>query len=256
MSKTDKFLSKQSVQASNDFKRVMGCATSQFFYFAECDTSSENIRGKTILITGGGVGIGYETAKDLYLKGGLVVIASRTESNLIEAVKKINNEVSPEKGSISYLILDLSDLSAVASFTQLYASKYGPIDILIENAGLWPKKYSVSPQGYEASFATNTLGHHLLRRRLHNMSLLKPDARIITVTGDINALANEASVDFKYEGEGQMAYCRSKLAINWLFNEFRQRYPNYNMYLVHPGVVATDLVMGTTGISPQNYSSP
>lgn len=71
--------------------------------------------------------------------------------------------------------------------------------------------------------------------------LIKNDARIISVTGDIYIMAKEASPDFTYKGEGQMAYCRSKFALNWLFFDFHKKYPSFNMYLVHPGVVGTEL---------------
>ena len=151
------------------------------------------------------MGIGYETAKELFERGAYVMIASRSEKKLNEAVQSIKQTTNNQNnGSINYMILDLSNLDSVVSVTIDYKAKYSsPIDILIENAGLWPREYSTSTQGYEMAFATNVLEHYLLRTRLINMSMLVSTARIIVLTGDIYIMATEASSDFKYEGDGQ-----------------------------------------------------
>jgi len=80
------------------------------------------------------------------------------------------------------------------------------------------------------------------------MNILELDCRIVVVTGDIYIMAKECTSTFTYKGDGQMAYCRSKLGINWLFYEFASRHPNYFMYLVHPGVINTTLASDNTGI--------
>lgn len=124
------------------------------------------------------------------------------------------------------------------------------IDQLILNAGVWPSEYAVSKQGHEIAFATNTLGPHLLLRGLIQQDVLKADARVISLTGDIYlsiyGSQNEGcTADFKYGTpaghDGEVAYCRSKLGMMWLFAAMHQRNPALQMYLVHPGVMDNTL---------------
>lgn len=65
-------------------------------------------------------------------------------------------------------------MTSIIKFTNDFIEKYPnrKINQLIENAGIWMKTYEVSNQGYEKSFATNTLGHYLIRLRLYYMNLL------------------------------------------------------------------------------------
>lgn len=233
---------------------MAGAVWLQGSYNPVCDfTNNEEVQGKFIIVTGGALGIGYETSLELFKRGARVLIASRNEANLVKACASIKAAIPQSNGSIDYFLLDLGDLDSVVSFTKrvlTLGGAAGPIvDMIVENAGVWPRQHSLSKQGHEMAFAVNVLGHHLLRRRLIKMELLKPEARIVTVTGDIYVLASEASPDFVYEGEGQMAYCRSKLAVNWVFNEFHRRNPSFFTCLVHPGVVATELAGDNVGVT-------
>lgn len=119
--------------------------------------------------------------------------------------------------------------------------------MMVANAGIWPKAYGVSVQGHEITFATNVLGHHALIRRTLNRSILALTARIILLTGDIYVLADACTPDFVYHNlRGcQQAYCRSKLGNLWMAGELAWRYPDLDVFTVHPGVVASGLEGGT-----------
>ena len=211
--------------------------------------------GQLIVITGGNAGIGKETAKGLAKRGADVIIVGRSEPKIQTAVDQIKKELADE-GSVSvslqYIVADMSDLKSVTSLAQALHHHFGDrkIDQLVLNAAIWPSEYTVSKQGHEIAFATNTLGPHLLLRALIHRDVLKHDARVISVTGDIYitviGTADETCTsDYSYGtpagSAGQVAYCRSKLGMMWLFDQMHASVPSLRMYLVHPGVIDTGL---------------
>jgi len=86
-----------------------------------------NITGKTILITGGGSGIGFEIAKLLSDKGNKVIITGRTEAKLQTAVAQLKN--------VSYIAADVNNEADVDKIAERLAKEFGGLDILINNAG-------------------------------------------------------------------------------------------------------------------------
>jgi len=86
-----------------------------------------NISNKTILITGGGSGIGFEIARLLSQKNNNVIITGRTESKLQKAVSQLRN--------VSYITADSNNEEDVNSLVETVNNKFGGLDILINNAG-------------------------------------------------------------------------------------------------------------------------
>lgn len=91
------------------------------------------LHGKTALVTGGGSGIGKAIATCLAQSGARVVIAGRRADVLETAAAEIGHDCATTT-------LDLSDLATLPAAQAAIAEKYGPIDILINNAGNTVKK--------------------------------------------------------------------------------------------------------------------
>ena len=183
------------------------------------------------------------------MRGASVMISARREAQLRNATESIGKET---RNLVEYTPLDLADLRSVseAAVKITRAAKEDPFDIVVLNAGIWPKKYARSAQGHEIAFAVNVLGHHALLKRLLARGMIATDARIVVLTGDIYVMARECTPDFKYSGAygGMLAYCRSKLGNLWFAAEFAKRHPLLEVVVVHPGVVASGLVSGEHGI--------
>jgi retinol dehydrogenase-12 len=246
----EEFLKKKTAMSASVFRRMFAAVFMQGHYAPTADSVQQTLQqGKLVLITGGSAGIGFETAKALVERGAHVVIANRTVSKLEQASTSLLSHCK-NGGSVDWLAVDLGDVDSVLEFVKQFAKKFSgrKIDTLIENAGVWPRCHSLSPQGFESSFATNLLGHYLLRSRLHSLALLAPQARIVVVTGDIYIKSNDCTKDFMYSGEGEEAYCRSKLGVHWMFNEFHRKFPNYEMIIVHPGVIRTELAVDNSAL--------
>jgi NAD(P)-dependent dehydrogenase (short-subunit alcohol dehydrogenase family) len=155
--------------------------------------------------------------------------------------------------SSHFLRLDLGDLNQIDLCVDEIAERNRGklLEIVVANAGLWPTRYAQSAQGHELAFATNVLGHHALLRRLEERNLLAPRARIIIVTGDIYIMARDCSPDFSFIGSDgcQRAYCRSKLGNLWMMYEWARRHPELRVHAVHPGVIASELGGGGSGLA-------
>ena len=199
--------------------------------------------GQRALVTGGSEGVGLATCRGLLQRGARVTMASRSVAKGERARALLRGELGSE-APISFLPLDLSDLLRVSEAAATLTTHLGGqrLEILVCNAGLWPRRYDVSPQGHELAFATNVLGHFFLLRNLVGRHLA-PNARVVILTGDIYILASGCSPDYTYRTPmgGMLAYCRSKLGNLWLARELQRRHPELRVRVAHPGVVATSL---------------
>ncbi|MEX0324850.1 MAG: SDR family NAD(P)-dependent oxidoreductase [Puniceicoccaceae bacterium] len=92
-----------------------------------------NLTNDTVLITGGGTGLGLGTAHCLTACGAKVILVGRRESVLQEAVKTVGD-------SAHYIVHDVTNLAANAGMVEQAEAEYGPIHHLINNAGVHLKK--------------------------------------------------------------------------------------------------------------------
>lgn len=88
---------------------------------------------KTVVITGGGTGIGKQTAKDFLKAGANVIINGRREAVLHETA----NELDPSMTHIAYVAGDISQKQTAERLTQKAIEKFGGVDVLVNNAGIF-----------------------------------------------------------------------------------------------------------------------
>lgn len=253
---TEAFLSRTTHASNSVIVRMLQAVGLQVVSSSPtCNFAEGELKDQLILISGGNSGIGLETAKGLVKRGADVVMVGRNERKIEEAVQKIKTALEREgitAVSLRYAVADMADLKSVAAIVPIldHFFSHRKIDQLILNAAIWPQEYVESAQGHEIAFATNTLGPHLLLRSLIDQGLLKDDARVTFLTGDIYITVagtddEGCSPDYKYStpagAAGQTAYSRSKLGLMWLFDKMHALYPTLNMFLVHPGVIGTGL---------------
>jgi NAD(P)-dependent dehydrogenase (short-subunit alcohol dehydrogenase family) len=185
------------------------------------------------LITGGASGVGEFVARGCIARGAKVTSLARGQS-----------KSSGKLDGLQHLKGDLSDpMSVLDAVDQCTDAAW---DLLIFNAGINSGRYSQTALGLERTYAVNVFGHQLLFSALHRKGLVKPGARIVFTTGDIYALANDCTANYKYRA-GPMAYARSKLGNLWQALEMTRRYPNLHPIAVHPGVVASGFAGSKSG---------
>jgi NAD(P)-dependent dehydrogenase (short-subunit alcohol dehydrogenase family) len=193
--------------------------------------------GRRFVVTGASAGIGLETAKALAASGAQVVLAVRNQAKGEAAAETMSGDVEVRQ-------LDVADLSSVRAF----AADLGPVDVLINNAGVLGLPYGLSPDGIELHFATNHLGHFALT----NLLLPQLTDRVVVVgsrshhSGDLDL----DDLDWRQRGyRAYAAYGQSKLANLLFLAELQRRLTAVGSSLratgAHPGSTATSITSNT-----------
>ncbi|CAA6662644.1 unnamed protein product [Spirodela intermedia] len=189
--------------------------------------------GLTAVITGASSGIGKETARVLALRGVHVVMGVRNLSAGNSVKEEIVKEIPGAK--IDTLELDLASMASVRKFSTEFRSLNLPLNILINNAGIWACPFSLSSDGIEIQFATNHVGHFLLTDLL--LENMKNAAKNSNIEGRIVNLSSGYN--------NILAYGQSKLAnilhANELSRRFKDEGINITANSVHPGAVLTKI---------------
>ncbi len=202
------------------------------------------MQNKTVLITGGNDGIGKQTAIRLAQQGAHIVIACRNMKKATEAVGHIRSESGNER--VEALPLDLASLASVQESAELFRSKYGRLDVLINNAGLFTSNLEFTEEGFELQFGVNHLGHFLLTNLLLPQLQMSDEPRVLNVSStghyggtiDFDNLRGERGAKAY---QGLAAYAQSKLANVLFTKELIRRYPQLTSHALHPGVVRTNI---------------
>jgi NAD(P)-dependent dehydrogenase (short-subunit alcohol dehydrogenase family) len=208
------------------------------------------LTGRTALVTGANSGIGWHTALELARHGAEVTLAVRSTEKGEAAAARIRGEVPAAQVRVEPL-----DLGSLASTQELAGRWDGPLDMLVNNAGLMaPPRYQETTDGFELQFGTNHLGHFALTGRLLPALLAARSPRVVTVSS-IAHRQGKATVVEGNKGDGynpSTTYGNSKLA-NLLFAfELQRRAALAGAPLTstaaHPGVASTNLVASEQGL--------
>jgi NAD(P)-dependent dehydrogenase (short-subunit alcohol dehydrogenase family) len=190
--------------------------------------------GRTVIVTGANSGIGRAAAAALAAAGARVVLAVRS-------VEKGSVAAAGMAGEPDVRRLDLASLDSVREFAVGWE---GPIDLLINNAGVMAPPLSRTAEGFELQFGTNHLGHFALT----NLLLERISGRVVTVSSTGHRMGSIDFEDLNWERKrynAWRAYGQSKLA-NLLFTaELQRRLTAAGSPVLataaHPGYAATNL---------------
>ena len=118
----------------------------------------ENLfKGKTVLVTGGGTGIGFEIARQYLALGAEVYIASRKKEKLEAAMLKFHHYGDTQAKAY---VLDIRETQSIKNLADIIESQSGKLDILINNAGgQFPSPAElITENGWRAVVNTNLNG--------------------------------------------------------------------------------------------------
>lgn len=128
-----------------------------------------NTRGQVYFVTGGNTGVGKEVVRILYSKNAKVYVGCRSEEKAHGAFGDIKKAHPDSQGSLTYIHLDLSDLSTIKATADAFTAQETTLHVLFNNAGVsmpMSGADTLTAQGYEIHLGTNTLGPFLLTKLL------------------------------------------------------------------------------------------
>ena len=139
--------------------------------------------GQTIMVTGGGSGIGRCTAHELAALGAHVVLVGRK----LEKLEKTAAEIREDGGSVSLQVCDIREEESVKAMVAAVIAERGPIQHLVNNAGgQYPSPLaSINQKGFETVIRTNLVGGFLVAREVFNQSMSKTGGSIVNMLADM-----------------------------------------------------------------------
>ena len=203
---------------------------------------TQDLRNKTIIITGGNSGIGFESAKIcVYLKMN-VIIAVRSESRGQLAIDEIKKEF--HDANISLMKLDMSEEESIKDFVKEVINRKIDIDVFYHNAGVYRIPFELK-EGKDIITSTNYFGQIMLTSLiLPYLKSLNHDVKMV-FTGSVATMWSNFKINplIPDEKVSKMdRYSNSKRLDAYLFKYlFDHDKESVKYYLVHPGVARTGL---------------
>ncbi|WP_309615921.1 oxidoreductase [Salinibacterium sp.] len=203
---------------------------------------TSDLNGRTVVITGASSGIGLATATALAAANAHVVIAVRD-------TRKGSLVAAEIRGNVEVRRLDLTDLHSIRSFADDWT---GPIDVLVNNAGISTPTLERTQDGFELQFGTNHLGPFALT----NLLLPHISGRVVTLASQAERMGRLNLDDLNWDRTTYTeprAYATSKLA-NMLFSaELQRRLTAAGSEIIsiaaHPGFVKTNIYDQSAGFA-------
>ena len=139
-----------------------------------------NISGNTILITGGGSGIGRAQAEALHARGNQIIIAGRRE--------RVLDEVTAANPGMASMLLDIQDRADIEAFARQTVERFPELNAVLNNAGIMKPEdipAGISLAIAEETIATNLLGPIRLTNALVDHLKDQSDAVLVNVTSGL-----------------------------------------------------------------------
>jgi|SRR5579872_974008 len=190
-----------------------------------------NLNGKTAIVTGGAMGIGFGIARRLAEAGANVVVADLNSEAGEQALKQLR-DLGAKAGFIKADVSDSNDVDAAIDFA---VKNYGSLDILVNNAGIYPviPVLQLKPEDFEKILAVNLKSAFLFT---------KAAAEIMIKQGRGGKIINITSIDALHPSSiGLAVYDASKHGL-WGFTKnsaLELAVHNIQVNAIAPGGIAT-----------------
>ncbi len=211
---------------------------------------SQNLTGKTYVVTGANSGIGLVTARQLAKQGATVIMGVRRVNEGKRVAAEIRSEIATAKLVVYQLELD--DLKSVRTFAAEVNSNHPKLQGLVNNAGVMKTPFGRTKDGFETQFGVNHLGHFLLTNLLMDGLKAGAPSRVINLSSFFHesAMGRRGEIHFddlnyvRRPFDTWEAYAQSKLANLLHARELARRVTGTGVTTasVNPGFVRTNLV--------------
>ncbi len=188
-----------------------------------------SLRDKVVIITGAGKGIGYETAKVFASLGCKIAVISRTKSDL----DKLKDELELMSNFFYAMVGDVSKPETVKSFVYEIYSKFGRIDILINNAGIrFRRKFlDISYLEWQSVMNVNLGSTFLFCQEVGRYMIKQKQGKIINMASIVGTLGLPELTGYA-ASKGAIISLTKSLALEWAEH-------NINVNVLAPGFCKT-----------------
>jgi NAD(P)-dependent dehydrogenase (short-subunit alcohol dehydrogenase family) len=190
------------------------------------------LSGQVAVVTGGGRGIGRAVAQGLAAQGAAVAVIARSENELAESVRLI--EATGGQGLV--VPADVTDVQSVTHVMQAVEQQLGPIDLLVNNAGIITPlgpAWEVEPAEWRRAMEVNVYGPYLCAAAVLRGMIGRRRGRIVNMasTAGLQAIAYAS------------AYVVSKTALIRLAESLAAETKEHgiSVFAIHPGTVHTPM---------------
>ncbi len=192
------------------------------------------IAEKVVLVTGASSGIGEATARLLAARGARVVLGARRTDRL----ERIVTEIRAAGGRAEHRALDVTQLKDVTSFVELARSRYGRVDVIVNNARLM----ALSPLDALKVDERNRMIDVKIRAILHCIAAGLP---VMNAQG-FGHFVNISSIAAHRVFPTSAVYCATKFAVNAISDGLRQETSSIRVTVISPGVTESELASTIT----------
>ncbi len=202
---------------------------------------------KIALVTGANRGIGFEIARQLAEKGVRVLLSGRRTEAVVEATRSLRSSGF----DVEAVALDVTKSESIRAAAAGVGSRYGRLDILINNAAIRIEQYGKQPSEqplhqWRKTFDTNLFGVVEVTQTFLPLLRKSSAGRIVNVSSLLASLgthSDPSSYAYSAMFKSLPAYSASKSAINsWTVHlAFELRDTPVKVNAVHPGYTKTDM---------------
>ena len=193
----------------------------------------DNIAGKVIVITGASSGIGAETASVLAREGAKVALGARRQ----ERLEALAQEIRKDGGTAVVQETDVTRRSDVDRLVQRATDELGPVDVMINNAGIMP----VAPMAMVRVDEWDQMIDVNVKGLLYGIAAVLPRM----IERQRGHIINVASVAGHKVLPNFTVYCATKHAVRAISEGLRAEHPDIRVTIVSPGLIATELENST-----------
>jgi len=191
------------------------------------------VRGKVAVVTGGALGIGRACAKMLAAEGAYVAVTDVND----DAGQAVVDEICAENGTAGYWHLDVSSEQEVKEVLRMVKSKFGPVSILVNNAGISgvdKPTHEVSSEEWDKLMAVNVKGVFFCTKHVLPQMMTAKKGSIINLSS-IYGLVGAADVPPYHASKGAVRLMSKTDALIYASHGIR-------VNSVHPGFIYTPMV--------------
>ncbi len=197
--------------------------------------------GRSICITGANRGIGLALALEALQHGWRVFAGCRRPEHAAELQAAAARAAQRTETAPVILPLDIDDPKSAAQFGTECALKTNSIDVLVNNAAIFPEEgdesfLEIDPAHFTAAFKTNVVGTLLVTRALWPLLLQSANPAVVNISSGAGSIASKTDSDY-------IAYATSKAALNMLTRAIaaEAKADEVTVVAVSPGWVRTDM---------------